>query len=236
MNNSYDHGYSQPGDPRQLGHQFPGRPTYPAPTPGNGTGSASAITAGILAVIVGVGAVLGGILLTLIALGLDNPDDPDDLTGASLALLLAIPAVGVLWLIGATLLFLGKAAGRILLIVLSALGTIGCVIAICVDPKTESPCSGSRSPSISQSSPWRRDPRPDSGSPSADRHGEHPGSDHSVGNGQPPKPVSSISISNGTSVRSTLRWTSIGEYWPVESSSRKVKTAGSKSSDSIRQK
>lgn len=117
-------GYQQPGYP-QPGFPPPGypQPGYPGPgypggfvqRPSGGT----AITAGVLAVIIGMLCVIGTFALLVVAV--DGGDGEAYLYGV----VAVIGAIALLWLMGGILLFRRKTAGRVILIVMSALGVLG---------------------------------------------------------------------------------------------------------------
>ncbi|MEV6770990.1 hypothetical protein AB0N05_20445 [Nocardia sp. NPDC051030] len=132
-------GYSQPGYPA------PGYPpAYPPPAPSGGT----AITAAVLATLLGLLAGLAGVVMIGVgattkskhdSYGSHSSSASDGLSSLMLGLGVVVIVMGVLWFAGAMLLFARKAAGRWMLVVLSSLGLIGNVISVA---NSSSPGSG----------------------------------------------------------------------------------------------
>ncbi|GAB0103410.1 hypothetical protein JMUB6875_23830 [Nocardia sp. JMUB6875] len=126
-------GFGQPGYP-VAGYPGP-YGTYPGPygAPSMQASGGTAITAGVLGIILGLLSVLGSI--GLIALVVAFRDDRDGISGedsgtAVLVLVIAILAgvMALMWLVGSVLLLMRKTVGRVLVIIASALGAIGGVI------------------------------------------------------------------------------------------------------------
>lgn len=128
-------GYPQPyGAPVQNGY---GAPAYGAPysyAPGYGeprAGGGTAITAAVISLLLSLIA-LGGLgIAAAFLFGEDTGRAAgDEVRSAAAVSLLVGAAVGLLWLLGAILLFRRKTAGRVILILLSTLALIFSAISI----------------------------------------------------------------------------------------------------------
>ncbi|RDI48438.1 hypothetical protein [Nocardia mexicana] len=115
-------GYPPPGSP-QVGYPPPGFPQSGYP-PQSAPGGGSAITAGVLGLLVGVLAGIG----TVASLGMAS-DAPSSARGGMQAAAAVSGVVALLWLLGAILLFARKTAGQVILVLLSGLGIIGNAVA-----------------------------------------------------------------------------------------------------------
>ncbi|MFF2553427.1 hypothetical protein ACFVUS_20685 [Nocardia sp. NPDC058058] len=130
-------GYPQTGYP-QAGSAYP--QGYPALPPSGGT----AITAGVLSMIVGILAGLAALIM--FAAGMDfssrrrnrsysyYDSDYDDLAGFMMIFSVIVAVMAVLWILGAILLFMRKTAGRVILIVLSGICVVGNLLGMVKSP------------------------------------------------------------------------------------------------------
>ncbi|MGW4246926.1 hypothetical protein [Nocardia sp. NPDC004722] len=137
------------GYPQQPSAAYPGYPTPPMYSPyaiqQTKASGGTAITAGVLAMIAGVLSILVAIVM-LIASAAVSSDDSSYRDGTGyrhhesglVAVLIGfgvlVLVVGALWCTGATMLFLRKAAGRWILIVMSALAVVLGVISFAIRP------------------------------------------------------------------------------------------------------
>ncbi|MFE3191676.1 hypothetical protein ACFXHA_21880 [Nocardia sp. NPDC059240] len=142
-------GYApQPGYPQQPDPAYPAYPAPPVYSPyaiqQTRASGGTAITAGVLAMIGGVLSILAAIVM-LIASAAVNSDNNSyrgssyhkDESGLVAVLIVGgvvVLAVGVLWCTGATMLFLRKAAGRWILIVMSGLAVVLGLIGFAMRP------------------------------------------------------------------------------------------------------
>ncbi|WP_227998530.1 hypothetical protein [Nocardia australiensis] len=138
MNSQYRYDDGAQGNPRAGYPQSAQRSLNGNPPPSRVT----AIAAGVLAAIAGVLAIAGTIISIAIVADVSNDEhvasDLPDLSGV-LIVLFALFAVlagtaGLMYLLGALLLFARKTAGRVLVIIASVLGVAGSFVGFGQDP------------------------------------------------------------------------------------------------------
>lgn len=118
-------GFSQPGYPQQ-GYPQPG---YPPPRPSGAT----AITAAVIALIIGVIAGVIGALMALVAGAFSVDSHSSGADGIAMIVVvmgIVVFGLGLFWFVGALLLLARKTAGRVMLIIVSALGVITSLVAM----------------------------------------------------------------------------------------------------------
>ncbi|MEV0343269.1 hypothetical protein AB0H49_30045 [Nocardia sp. NPDC050713] len=98
-------------------------PSAPPPSAATAIDEVVAITTGVLAAFVGLLGAVGSCLGLVVALGSDNEVAPVVFIGFGVGALIAL-----LWLLGALLLFLRRNAGRLILIILSAIALLGAFV------------------------------------------------------------------------------------------------------------
>ncbi|GAB2525625.1 hypothetical protein [Nocardia heshunensis] len=132
-------GYPPAGYPQQPNAAYPAYPTPPVYSPyaiqQTKASGGTAITAGVLAMIGGVLSILAGIIVCIAGIVVNDhksytdngryyADDESGLMAVLIGLGVLVLVIGVLWCVGATMLFLRKAAGRWILIVMSAIASV----------------------------------------------------------------------------------------------------------------
>ncbi|MGW6119701.1 hypothetical protein ACWFRF_11695 [Nocardia sp. NPDC055165] len=142
-------GYPQPyGAPVQNGYGAPAYGAAPYPyAPGYGeprAGGGTAITAAVISLLLSLLALAGLGIAAAILFGENTGSAAgDEVRSAATVSLLIGAAVGLLWLLGAILLFRRKTAGRVILILLSTLALIFSAISIVAAVST-----GSEEPTV----------------------------------------------------------------------------------------
>ncbi|MFD6398813.1 hypothetical protein [Nocardia sp. NPDC060249] len=131
-------GYAQPyGAPVQNGYgapvygaaPYPYAPGYGEPRAGGGT----AITAAVISLLLSLLGLAGiGIAAAFLFSEDTGGATGDEVRSAATVSLLIGAAVGLLWLLGAILLFRRKTAGRVILILLSGAGLVFCVLSTAI--------------------------------------------------------------------------------------------------------
>ncbi|APA94855.1 hypothetical protein [Nocardia seriolae] len=143
----------QGGYPQQPYPAYPAAPGYPgAPgyspygVPQTRASGGTAITAGVLAMIAGALSVIGGVIMLIAAFVVNSEDtsyrsgsqystrDDEGLFGILLGVGALVLVVGVLWCVGAIMLFLRKTAGRFILIGMSAIAVVLGLISFVLKP------------------------------------------------------------------------------------------------------
>ncbi|WP_067574378.1 DUF4064 domain-containing protein [Nocardia acidivorans] len=132
-------GYPQPG----FGYPQPGYPGAPGGYPAPTVSGATALTAAVLALIVGALAGFGGVLMIIFGTAVkstNSADDHyyssslDDTSTTAIGLGIFVIVLGVLWFVGAVLLLARKTAGRVMLIVFTAIGLVATVVGMVTNP------------------------------------------------------------------------------------------------------
>ncbi|MVU79740.1 hypothetical protein GPX89_21165 [Nocardia sp. ET3-3] len=134
-------GAPAPGFAQQPGYPMPAYPAGPMPAYPAGAGYApygvpvapsggTAITAGVLAIIVGVLSLIAGVFMLIASAVVTDRSEyrtsssDSELFGVLIGIGILVLVVGVVWCVGATLLFMRKTAGRIMLIVMSSIAIV----------------------------------------------------------------------------------------------------------------
>ncbi|MFJ4656155.1 hypothetical protein ACIP5Y_33210 [Nocardia sp. NPDC088792] len=131
-------GYPQPGYQAPPGYPPQGFPAsgYPPAYPQQPATGGTAITAGVLGIIIGILATIGGVAAMIAASALkkdDYYDSPysththtsDNASTVATVVGVVIIVVGLLWIMSAWLLLARKTFGRVMLIILSGIGVAG---------------------------------------------------------------------------------------------------------------
>lgn len=142
-------GQGQPGYPQQgypqmsFGYPQPSHPVHPGGNPTPPVSGATAITAAVLALIAGALAGLGGLLMIIFGTAVKSTNSAeddyyssslDDTSTTAIGVGIFVIVLGVLWFVGAVLLLARKTAGRVMLIVFTAIGMVGAVVGMVTDP------------------------------------------------------------------------------------------------------
>lgn len=134
-------GYPQPGYQAPPGYPaqgFPPPPGYPVGYPPRPATGGTAITAGVLGIIIGVLAAIGGVAAMIAASALKTDDEynspysthththtSDNASTVATVVGVVIIVMGLLWIVAAGLLLARKTFGRVMLIILSGIGVAG---------------------------------------------------------------------------------------------------------------